>query len=300
MKTEAAPRRPFLAVLKNTFLTGNTFVITVLAFVSALVIGAIIIVLATPSATHAWRLVLQDPGKAFAESGKAIANAYSSLFVGSIGSPRAIAKAIHTGRPSDFTIAFLPLSETLVSTTPLMMAGLGIALAFRAGLFDIGGQGQLILGAAGATLAGFAFPALPLALHLPFAILLGAAFGAAWGFIPGFLKARTGAHEVITSMMMNYVGSEPPHLAPDDRAVPGAPEGSGHLEDRGRGRPASPHRRPVAARELRLHPRRASRDRPGVASAAQQHRLPLPDARPQLVTRRAWPGSISTGSTCSP
>jgi general nucleoside transport system permease protein len=193
--------------VRDALLRGNTFVITVLAFVSALAIGAIIIVLATPSATLAWRHVLQAPGKALFESWKAGANAYSSLFVGSIGNPRAIAKAIHTGKASDFTIAFLPLSETLVSTTPLMMAGLGIALAFRAGLFDIGGQGQLIVGAAGAILAGFSFPALPLALHLPFAVLTGAAFGAAWGFIPGFLKARTGAHEVITSMMMNYIGT---------------------------------------------------------------------------------------------
>jgi simple sugar transport system permease protein len=101
--------------------------------------------------------------------------------------------------------AFQPISETLVATTPLLMSGLGIALAFRAGLFDIGGQGQLILGAVGATLGGFLFPHLPAIIHIPVAILFGAAFGAVWGFIPGFLKARTGAHEVITSMMLNYV-----------------------------------------------------------------------------------------------
>ena len=64
----------------------------------------------------------------------------------------------------------------------------------------------MILGAVGATIAGFSFPSLPAAIHLPFAILAGAAFGAAWGFVPGVLKARTGAHEVITSMMLNYVG----------------------------------------------------------------------------------------------
>jgi simple sugar transport system permease protein len=83
---------------------------------------------------------------------------------------------------------------------------LGIALAFRAGLFDIGGQGQFILGAAGATLAGFSFAGLPPIIHVPLSIIFGAAFGAAWGFVPGYLKARTGAHEVITSMMLNYVG----------------------------------------------------------------------------------------------
>jgi simple sugar transport system permease protein len=199
-------RPPFLRRLLETLVSGNTFVITVLAFVSALIIGAIIIVLATPNAMRAWQNLLSAPGDAFAQSWKAIANAYGSLFAGSIGRPAVIAQAFRSGKAADFVRAFQPLSETFVATTPLIMAGLGIALAFRAGLFDIGGQGQLILGAAGAVLAGFAFPGLPPAVHLPLAILTGAAFGAAWGFIPGILKARTGAHEVITSMMLNYVG----------------------------------------------------------------------------------------------
>ncbi len=213
MSTEAAHKetgrssRPsFLRRLAAFFLTGNTFVITVLAFFSALVIGAIIIIVATPTAAFAWHNFFQAPGAALGASWNAIANAYGSLFVGSIGSPRAIVHAIASGRAAALVSAFEPISETLVAATPLMMAGLGIALAFRAGLFDIGGQGQLILGAAGATLAGFSLPGLPGILHLPFAIIVGAAFGAAWGFVPGILKARTGAHEVITSMMLNYVG----------------------------------------------------------------------------------------------
>ncbi|HUX52322.1 MAG TPA: ABC transporter permease [Spirochaetia bacterium] len=176
-----------LRKISHFLLSGNTLIITVLAFFSAIVIGAIIIVLATPKATGAWAQFLSSPGNAFAQSWFAIANAYGSLLQGSLGSAAAI-------------------SETLVSTTPLMMSGLGIALAFRAGLFNIGGQGQVILGAAGATLAGFLFAGLPPMLHIPLAILFGVAFGAAWGFIPGILKARTGAHEVITSMMLNYVG----------------------------------------------------------------------------------------------
>ena len=213
MSAEAAqqetdrPSRPsFLRRLAGFFLTGNNFVITVLAFFSALVLGAIIIVVATPTAALAWHNFFQAPGVALGASWQAIANAYGSLFVGSIGSPRAIVHAIASGRSTALVNAFEPISETLVAATPLMLAGLGIALAFRAGLFDIGGQGQLILGAAGATLAGFSFPSLPAVFHLPFAIIVGAAFGAAWGFVPGILKARTGAHEVITSMMLNYVG----------------------------------------------------------------------------------------------
>jgi ABC-type uncharacterized transport system permease subunit len=200
------PRQAFLRRALAVILSGNTFTVTFLAFVSALIVGAFIIILATPSAMRAWQYFGQAPGEAFRQSWLAVANAYGSLLIGSIGSPRAIVDALRSGVKSDIVNAFIPLSETLVSTTPLMMAGLGIALAFRAGLFDIGGQGQMVLGAIGATIAGFLFPSLPAAIHLPFAILTGAAFGAAWGFVPGVLKARTGAHEVITSMMLNYVG----------------------------------------------------------------------------------------------
>ncbi len=203
---EKAPRRPFLRRALDAIVSGNAFTVTFLAFVSALILGAIIIILATPSAIRAWQDFGYAPGEALRQSWRAVANAYGSLFLGSIGSPRAIIDAIRSGDGASVVAAFIPLSETLVSTTPLMMAGLGIALAFRAGLFDIGGQGQLVLGAIGATIAGFSFPSLPAVIHVPLAILSGAAFGAAWGFIPGVLKARTGAHEVITSMMLNYVG----------------------------------------------------------------------------------------------
>ncbi len=206
-KRPSAAPKPFLARVSALITRGNTVIVTLLAFVSALIVGAVIVILATPSAVEAWRAFFSAPGRALLESWRAIANAYSSLFTGSIGSFSAIAEAFSTGKARDFQAAFLPLSETLVSTTPLMLAGLGIALAFKAGLFDIGGQGQLVLGAAGATLAGFAFQGLPVWIHLPLAILTGAAFGAAWGFVPGILKAKTGAHEVITSMMMNYVAS---------------------------------------------------------------------------------------------
>jgi general nucleoside transport system permease protein len=197
---------PFLRRLASWLVTENTVLITVLAFLSALILGAIIIILATPSATAAWGGFFRSPAAALGASWAAIANAYSSLFDGSIGTPGSVAAAIASGRPADLVNAFQPISETLVATTPLMLSGLGIALAFRAGLFDIGGQGQLILGAIGATFGGFLFPGLPAVLHVTFAVVAGAVFGAAWGFVPGYLKARTGAHEVITSMMLNYVG----------------------------------------------------------------------------------------------
>lgn len=115
-----------------------------------------------------------------------IGRAYTALFSGSLGSPGAI-------------------SETLTAATPLILAGLGIALAFRAGLFNIGAEGQVVLGGVTAAAAGFLITGLPFYLHLPLALLAGALAGAAWAAIAGWLKAATGAHEVITTIMLNMI-----------------------------------------------------------------------------------------------
>ncbi len=96
-------------------------------------------------------------------------------------------------------------SETLVATTPYIFLALGVALGFKSGLFNIGVEGQFYIGAITSVYIGFALPGLPAIIHLPLAILAGAVGGAIWAGIPGFLKARFGAHEVITTIMMNYV-----------------------------------------------------------------------------------------------
>jgi simple sugar transport system permease protein len=114
-----------------------------------------------------------------------IGRAYAALFDGSLGSPYA-------------------LSETVTAAVPLTLAGLGIALGFRAGLFNIGAEGQLLLGGMGAVIVGFAMP-MPSLLHLPLALLVGAAIGAAWAAVAGWLKSATGAHEVITTIMLNLI-----------------------------------------------------------------------------------------------
>ncbi|WP_050181393.1 ABC transporter permease [Domibacillus robiginosus] len=93
--------------------------------------------------------------------------------------------------------------ETLRQMTPYVFAGLAVAFAFRTGLFNIGVEGQLLVGWLASVWVGLAFE-LPKIIHLPLAILAGAAAGAAWGFIPGFLKARLRVHEVIVTIMMNY------------------------------------------------------------------------------------------------
>jgi len=96
-------------------------------------------------------------------------------------------------------------SETLVATVPYLFLSLGLALGFKSGLFNIGVEGQFYMGALAAAWAGQLFTGVPAFIHLPFALLAGALGGAIWAAIPGYLKARTGAHEVITTMMMNYV-----------------------------------------------------------------------------------------------
>ncbi|HTP10834.1 MAG TPA: ABC transporter permease, partial [Anaerolineae bacterium] len=97
------------------------------------------------------------------------------------------------------------LSETLVASVPYILLSLAVAIGFKAGLFNIGVEGQFYIGAVSAAWAGQAVQGLPAIIHLPLALLAGALGGAIWAAIPGFLKARTGAHEVITTIMMNYI-----------------------------------------------------------------------------------------------
>jgi simple sugar transport system permease protein len=100
------------------------------------------------------------------------------------------------------------IGQVLFKATPLVLTGLSVALAFRAGLFNIGGEGQLAVGAFATAVAGGALPfGTPAALALPVALLAGALGGAVWGAIPGALKAWTGAHEVINTIMMNFIAS---------------------------------------------------------------------------------------------
>ena len=117
--------------------------------------------------------------------------AYRGLIQGSFGSAKA-------------------LSETAVWATPYILGGLAVALAFKGGLFNIGAEGQLALGATISALIGYALPEwlgfdLPLIIHLPLTFLIGVAAGALWASIVGFLKAYTGGHEVINTIMMNYI-----------------------------------------------------------------------------------------------
>ncbi|MBN1537074.1 MAG: ABC transporter permease [Anaerolineales bacterium] len=156
----------FIRIVKQV---GNALLVPLLAVITAMIVGGLVIAGAK--------------GDPFA--------AYAGLFEGAFGTLRA-------------------LSETTVWATPYIFAGLAVALAFKGGLFNIGAEGQLALGAVASAWVGYRLPELlgttiPGAIHLPLTVGAGMLAGAIWGAIPGWLKAKTGAHEVINTIMMNYI-----------------------------------------------------------------------------------------------
>ena len=181
----------------------------ILAVFTALVIGALIIAASSPNVIAAWGQVLQNPLGALSTTWVTIRDAYIALFEGSFGSPAGIIQAVgtlrETGESRELLEALRPFSESLVISTPYIFAGLAVALGFRGGLFNIGAEGQLFAGGLASVYVGYSISGLPWYIHLPLALLAGIVGGAIWGAIPGFLKARTGAHEVINTIMMNYV-----------------------------------------------------------------------------------------------
>jgi ABC-type uncharacterized transport system permease subunit len=189
MKTETAPKKqpdkqkplfhPVLRILRS-------LLVPFLALVVGLAVGGIVMVFSDPDTLRAWASFLRNPGRALSESWELVYTAYSALFERSLGSTNAI-------------------SETVVAATPLILAGLAVALAFKAGLFNIGAEGQLLMGAVAASFVGFTLDDWPALVLLPAALIGGALGGALWGFVPGFLKAKTGAHEVIVTIMMNFI-----------------------------------------------------------------------------------------------
>jgi simple sugar transport system permease protein len=169
-QSEPAPRATselLQRTVAQRFDVGEMVVVPLLSVVLALIIGA---------------LIMLASGVPFTSIGKA----YAALFTGSVGSVYA-------------------LSETLIAAAPLTLAGLGIALGFRAGLFNIGAEGQVLLGGMGALVVGFSFAGLPAFVHLPLALAAGFVVGALYAAIAGWLRAATGAHEVITTIMLNLI-----------------------------------------------------------------------------------------------
>jgi ABC-type uncharacterized transport system permease subunit len=129
----------------------------------------------------------------------------------------------------DRTVAALNLQQTLIVTTPLVLTGLAVAFAFRCGLFNIGGQGQYLVGSYFAVWVGSSFAEMPALLHVLLAAIIACLAGAVWGGIAGLLRATTGAHEVISTIMLNWIavwtgfflfGLGGPLQSDTDRSVP--------------------------------------------------------------------------------
>jgi simple sugar transport system permease protein len=165
----------------------QALLVPVLAVVTALILGAFVIIL----------------------SGENPIRAYGALFAGSFGKPGDLINGLQvyfaTGETRQLLRAIYPFTESLVTATPYIFAGLSVALGFRCGLFNIGAEGQFFIGALCSAFVGYSLKGLPMIVHLPLAIMGGALGGALWGMIPGYLKARFGAHEVVNTIMMNWI-----------------------------------------------------------------------------------------------
>lgn len=187
----------------------SALALPVLSLFSALVLSAVFILGSDLTVLTAFGQFFSDPGRALFVAGKALADAYGSLFIGIFGDPAKISKEVSeffaTGDTQGLAVAFYPFSENFVTATPYIFAGLAVALGFRCGLFNIGAEGQIYLGAAAAAFVGYSLEGLPWIIHAPLTFLAGALAGAVWAGIAGFLKATRGAHEVINTMMLNYV-----------------------------------------------------------------------------------------------
>lgn len=186
----AAPRQ-------NVFikdLLRSSWVTTILAIVVAMIVGGILMAITDEEVQEAAGYFFARPGDTFIAIWNSVYGGYEAMFRGAIFNPRA----------NDFATQIRPLTNTLGFAAPLIAAGLGVALAFRVGLFNIGGRGQILIACAVAGLLTFNLN-LPMFLQLPITLAAGIAGGAIWGGIVGLLKARTGAHEVILTIMLNYV-----------------------------------------------------------------------------------------------
>jgi simple sugar transport system permease protein len=199
--TKSGEKRNFLSIFYEE-LSKNSLTIIILAIISGFIAGAILIIFTSPEVYKAFGTSI---GSGFSTSWNIIANTFSALFQGAVGEPAKINAAFQSGDKKLILDALNPFFDSLVVSTPYIFTGVAVALGFRAGMFNIGAEGQLQVGSIAAAWAGYAFTGLSPWIHVPLALGFGALMGGVWGFIPGWLKVKTGAHEVITTIMMNYV-----------------------------------------------------------------------------------------------
>jgi ABC-type uncharacterized transport system permease subunit len=202
---EPPDREPSTELIATGKVGWRVVVLPLLAVLLALVIGALLIIVTDQAAFRAWESFFRNPGAALSISWRVVREAYYALFSGALGSPSKLARAFSSGDLEQIRAALYPISETIVTTTPLIFVGLSVALGFRSGLFNIGAEGQMNIGAIVGAAVGIWWPGLPGPIHLVLMVVACFVGGMVWGAIPGFLKAKTGAHEVITTIMLNFV-----------------------------------------------------------------------------------------------
>jgi general nucleoside transport system permease protein len=207
---DGAKRGSLVTAVRDAIAEGNSVTVTILAILTAIVIGGLLNAFTNTTVLSAWGNLFSDPGHAFGTAWSTAIGAYVALFEGSVFNPHTVAElfqqasistAIHDGF---LGAVFGPISETCVQATPLLLAGLAVALPYQAGMFNIGGQSQFIGGAILATYLGYGV-SLPPVIHVLVCVIGGFVGGGIIGWVVGELKARTGAHEVITTIMLNYV-----------------------------------------------------------------------------------------------
>jgi len=177
-----------------------------LAIFTALVVGGVFIAAFDP---EVWAAFGEGLGSGLGAAWGAVVQAYAALFEGAFGNPSRIVEGFRiyreTGDAVKLVNAIRPLTEGLRISTPYIFAGLAVALGFRCGLFNIGAEGQYFIGGLATVFVGYSLKGVPWFIHLPLALLAGMAGGAFWAAIAGFLKAKVGAHEVINTIMLNYI-----------------------------------------------------------------------------------------------
>lgn len=198
-----------ITILNASFAWLRGTVVPILAVVTALIIGSFVIALTDPLVLESAGHFFDDPATVLRHAWDAVSLAYKSLFEGAFGSPANITAGLESwivdGDAKPLRSAVRPLSESITKSIPYILSGLAVALGFRAGLFNIGAEGQFVVGGLCAVVVGFKVTGLPAYIHLPLAVLAGMLAAGIWGAIPGLLKAWTGAHEVINTIMMNWI-----------------------------------------------------------------------------------------------
>lgn len=170
MSTTWVKFKRFISAEKN-----SKFVVPIVAVIMGFLVGMFIMLITGRDPLDIWRALLR---------------ATAGIDLKNIGTSRDVFNPRYIG-------------EFFVFSMPIILTGLSVAFAFRTGLFNIGAEGQLMMGAFGAVMVGILFD-LPMIIHLPLAIITGIVFGGLWGFVPGLLKAKFNVHEVVVTIMMNY------------------------------------------------------------------------------------------------